>query len=650
MMDFLKALLSLSVSGTILILFLFLMKPVIKNKVSKKWQYYIWLIVIVRLLIPFASEMSLVNQAFQETDSPVPAVIDTKVIHLEEKTYARVNKVMDTSRTEKESIPEEVSTHSTINISSIIQLSLIIIWFVVALILFIYKVNVYHKFCRYIKRESTEVSTIEYLELLGNAVEHMNIKQTVGLYTNYYVSSPLLVGFFKASIVLPTLDLANTDIHYTLLHEFTHYKRRDMFYKWLVQFTICLHWFNPFVHLMGREINHACELSCDEAVIKNLNYEKMRAYGDTLLNAAKTGGNYNNPLSTVAFFENKKSIKERLYCIMNYKKKTKSTIFMMVLMTLILCGGAISLGAYSSGKHSEAMVKDDVLEINRNAVASSEKVVMNSEPVDTNLEKFNMDEKSIDMTINKTDTKEVTTGIQFDDVNIISSQSYYKDSYVFLIGWNKDNEGMDKYSAKADLELSDQSVITVYFDDSCKSESMDGAVLSALEKILKQIKEYPEKPGMSSLNPIVMRTLHVGTNLKQVAENYYSTNDTWVFFAVFPELDSKLQKQYVTKSYNDERIDVFAVASDYLDEEEIKAYAKKAYDDDKINIFAVISDDMNKEEIETYAKKAYDDDKIDFFAVVSDDLNKEEIETYAKKAYDDDKIDFFYMLSSRVKE
>lgn len=38
--------------------------------------------------------------------------------------------------------------------------------------------------------------------------------------------------------------------------------------------TICLHWFNTFVYLIGREINLACELSCDETVISKLNTEE----------------------------------------------------------------------------------------------------------------------------------------------------------------------------------------------------------------------------------------------------------------------------------------------------------------------------------------------------------------------------------------
>lgn len=29
--------------------------------------------------------------------------------------------------------------------------------------------------------------------------------------------------------------------YYTILHELMHFKRRDVFYKWLVQLTVCVH-------------------------------------------------------------------------------------------------------------------------------------------------------------------------------------------------------------------------------------------------------------------------------------------------------------------------------------------------------------------------------------------------------------------------
>ena len=62
-----------------------------------------------------------------------------------------------------------------------------------------------------------------------------------------------------------------------------------MFYKWLVQVTVCLHWFNPLVHLMGQEITKAGEFSCDEAVLAKMGGD-ARDYGKTLLDAMAAVG------------------------------------------------------------------------------------------------------------------------------------------------------------------------------------------------------------------------------------------------------------------------------------------------------------------------------------------------------------------------
>ena len=150
-----------------------------------------------------------------------------------------------------------------------------------ALILMIRKITIYQSFVKYIRAGCAEVEDLDRLEQFGRLVEQSGVKTAVELTTNHLISSPLLIGFFHPCIVLPTERLTESEFQYTILHELTHYKRRDMFYKWLVQLTLCVHWFNPLVYLMGREVERACELSCDEAVIRGLDPQGRRAYGDT---------------------------------------------------------------------------------------------------------------------------------------------------------------------------------------------------------------------------------------------------------------------------------------------------------------------------------------------------------------------------------
>lgn len=70
--------------------------------------------------------------------------------------------------------------------------------------------------------------------------------------------------------------------------------------------TVCLHWFNPFVHLMSQEITKLCEFSCDEAVLAKVGYTNAEDYGKTLLDAMAAVGKYKESSGAVTLSENKK--------------------------------------------------------------------------------------------------------------------------------------------------------------------------------------------------------------------------------------------------------------------------------------------------------------------------------------------------------
>ena len=65
MNDILKVFISMSLSGSLLILALLVLRHFLKSKISRQWQYYIWLIVIARLLLPFAPDTNLLGSIFQ---------------------------------------------------------------------------------------------------------------------------------------------------------------------------------------------------------------------------------------------------------------------------------------------------------------------------------------------------------------------------------------------------------------------------------------------------------------------------------------------------------------------------------------------------------------------------------------------------------
>lgn len=356
MNELLKILLSLSLSGALLVIVLFLCKPLVKGRLSKQWQYYIWLIVIGRLLIPFAPETSLVGSLFQRFDNAAIQPDTTSQQELRGPLLSEADPsendipadnqagIADGGLTE----PEKPLVQGLVNAAAQnVWLVCWLVWLMVAIALLIRKITLYQSFVKYVKAGQIEISDLAHWEQVGRLLEQVGVKRAVGLYTNSLISSPLLIGFFRPCIMLPTTELSDSAFEVTILHELTHFKRRDMFYKWLVQITICIHWFNPLAYAMGREVSRACELSCDEAVVSALDPQKRRAYGDTLLNAMGSGGSYKGSLASVTLSEGKELLKERLDAIMGFKKKTRFTAAISIVLVCAFCFGATVAGAYT---------------------------------------------------------------------------------------------------------------------------------------------------------------------------------------------------------------------------------------------------------------------------------------------------------------
>ena len=347
----LKIFLSMSFSGSLLILALLFGKQFLKNKISRQWQYYIWLVVVLRLLLPFGPEVSLMGKAYQAVDqaisqtAPLPPQ-QQPPLNVPGSNLAPAVGAEHHNETVSSPADDVTTAHPLQDIGVLLINHIWLVWLVAALGLLIRKITIYQGFVRYIKAGLTPVSDIERLDELSIVAEQSGIKKPIELCVNPLVSSPLLIGFFRPCIVLPSADIPEKDFRYIILHELTHYKRRDMFYKWLVQITVCLHWFNPLVHLMSREITKACEFSCDEAVLTKPGSGSAQEYGKTLLDAMAAVGRYKENLGAVTLSENKQLLKERINAIMNFKKKSMAMRLLTGALTLCMMLGAAFVGVY----------------------------------------------------------------------------------------------------------------------------------------------------------------------------------------------------------------------------------------------------------------------------------------------------------------
>ena len=341
MSEFIKILLSLSVSGALLLLLILGLKPLYKNKFSKRWQYYIWIVVALRFLLPFTPDTTIIGSLFEK--------FDTTAITNEIPTTPNVPVPADTGNSKAEPIQTNRETTTAAMREPVDKyVCLFFIWSALALVLFVRKVTVYQGFIQYIKAGNKEVSDIKILNLLSDCEEKLKIKTRVELSCNPLIASPMLIGFFRPRIILPVGEWEDKELSYIFVHELIHYKQRDMFYKWLIQIVVCVHWFNPFVYLLEKEVNKSCELSCDEKVISILNEKAKREYGDTLISFLKSNNLYKSSLASVTLTEGAEQLKERLGAIMKFRKKSKAIIAITAIFTAAVCVCFFVTGAYAA--------------------------------------------------------------------------------------------------------------------------------------------------------------------------------------------------------------------------------------------------------------------------------------------------------------
>lgn len=369
--------LSLSLSGTLLMLLLFLLCSVVKNYLSKTWQYYIWLLILFRFLVPvgFSNDItgSLIHWLGSES-TKMAFITAPKAPTLSEQTSGSEPKA--DSSYQINSVPQtsgNLSDRSKILIGSRVSEKIInspfvwgkdgivsylwVVWLFGVLISACIKIVNYRSFIRYTTLNLSPIDDEYVLKIFDDILMDSHIRRRVQLYKSHLITTPMVIGFFRPRILLPAAPLSKEQLPYILKHEVYHLKRHDLIYKWLLQSVCCLHWFNPFLRLASSEINKLCELSCDEAIIRNLDKEDRFHYGDTLLDTAELGIGYKDSVLSATLVEHRKYLKERLTNIMKFHKHSYAATALSLLLVVLLSSASIAFGTgkYTGDQKSAAL-------------------------------------------------------------------------------------------------------------------------------------------------------------------------------------------------------------------------------------------------------------------------------------------------------
>ena len=359
-----RAIIIMSIVGSIVTLLLFLIKPIVKNRLPKSAQYYLWIVVLAVLLVPLSNIIALPADVGPGVNV-IHNVVERNVISTDEARSRQLMGTADMGTTPNFTLPTadpmlpmgsmaEVSPGLFAQVST----ALMLLYPLVVLLILILTVVGYIRFTAKVRRFNMEAEWVEKAILRDIAVSN-NIKHTPCLYRNTFVTTPMLIGLFKPVIILPDKEYTKKQLNSILLHEVIHFKRLDIIIKWVSLLACAVHWFNPIVWIARREISRACELSCDEAVISNMDNHAKQNYGETLICVA---GDAKTPLTVLSttMCEEKRELKERLAAIMESKKYTKFAVLASAIVILIVTLVACTLGAGTATNGDNAGAGNDI--------------------------------------------------------------------------------------------------------------------------------------------------------------------------------------------------------------------------------------------------------------------------------------------------
>lgn len=379
--------LSLSVSGALVGLLVLLFRPICGRIFSKRWAYYLWLLVIARMLLPIHADVNLMeylSENLAAVGSHLTNAAETEDDNGRTGTAADVTRMEDIAGQNNASGVADADTtgnREVVGISSVsdaqkisvgsmnssakidIKASFLqaaaIIWIWGVILTALRKLLIYRRFVREVGTACASVTNERILVQSAEIQRRLRIGKRVPLYESTSIESPMLIGFWTTRIYLPQALLTEMtgredDICLMLHHELVHYRRKDIWYKWLFQAALCVHWFNPLVYVFRRKFNVDCELACDETVLKLLSEEGRRAYGNMLLDVAQKdwsegmfsgkslGKRIDVPAMTL--LEEKSTLKERLRGIARYHKTglivglCSAAVLVLFVIAAVVCG------------------------------------------------------------------------------------------------------------------------------------------------------------------------------------------------------------------------------------------------------------------------------------------------------------------------
>ena len=295
----------LLVSSSVLITVLAVLRSLFRRRIPPGLQYALWLLVLLRLALPFAlfsSPLSASGAMTQIADYAVPAA----------EAAART--------VEKADLPRILTR----------------IWLIGTAVMGLWFSAVNYRLGRSLRRSRQPLAR----------------RSPLPVYVCPDLSSPCLYGLFRPAVYLT--ERAAEDPRKScvaIAHELTHWRHRD--HLWAAVRVICLavYWFDPLVWLAAHLSRQDGELFCDAATLRVLGEERRFEYGRTLLDLSLSPSRPSALLCSASTLSGGgRRLRERIARI---ARKPKLSLFLTAIALILVLGAAISAFSGATARAGE---------------------------------------------------------------------------------------------------------------------------------------------------------------------------------------------------------------------------------------------------------------------------------------------------------
>lgn len=320
----------LSITGSIGYVLFKLSVVICDNYLSQNWRYHGIMAISMLFILPIYKLWAVVPMFYSYSSKPAFSPI-----------FLTANANLSL---------QQVSINAHDNKKPILSL-IAVLWFLVAISLIFWNIWKLLRYCHLIRLIGSKADK-DLKQLALEEAHFLGIYSDINLLVLPLIQSPMLIGFFHPTILLPSSHLSDSDARFIFKHELTHFWRKDLWKKLLILLIQCIHWFNPIAYLLNKNFVYCMETSCDEQVVRHFNRSKRKEYGYLLINYTPTSRHTKSELY-ISFASCRYKLERRIAIMLNSNKSHSPLGAILAIALIIGCIATTSFVAANDAEQAD---------------------------------------------------------------------------------------------------------------------------------------------------------------------------------------------------------------------------------------------------------------------------------------------------------